>query len=580
MLCKYKIIKRSFYIFFVSVGLIESKGLVAFQPDVLPIELKWDRAVNQGNFENYQECPPVPRSLFQLHRFIERQYQNLPWPSELKQIAIMTEVKGGRGDISAGAKVINMMQKMCPSLSFDWIVLPRQHNPQSFLTYSDLSKIKIRTPSLVPEEPVHADFLVVGPVAGAGTAYIQRKFEISLKGPRLDFLENAYPVESEALAYVASETAREGSQGDIHELYRKIHSLFFPAQTRSSNGISMGLQQGSGVFLDESRMHAPLSQDYYCPSYLQELEDQELQRDILMALDINKENTLLSCEKNSFNSGYAHRPTSWAKFIDFVAIHERNKNVTVVLNQWGEFAALDTQGFSNEILTLERLDFLKKWGYGTVIIKGSESDPLVVRESSSLNERKLTIILRPSFKPNDMKWLQLASERILATGDNTAAEAWAARCKLYVYEDVANHGCKNAFLKQQVELANTISLNLGTLLQTFGRNNPPLSTEEMDQMIAILQNPSLSKDTLQFCNLITQNYSFGKILEGALKRTAWLHCMPELIDEEVDSMDEEFKLGLIDFLKSADSPPQVINIKNLPMLAERIQLKVQEYLKN
>lgn len=558
-----------------AVQLNGSKNSSTLQASV-PIELKWDRVVTLECLENYDKCPPAPQSLFQLHRFIERQYQNLPWPSKLNQIAVMTQVTGGRGDISGAAKVIGIMQKMCPSLLFDWIVLTGKYDPQSFLKCPDPSKVKIRNPLPMPDNPTQADFLVVGPVkSGWGTNYIEGKFNVSLKGPRFDFLECASPIETEIFVHLAWKTANEKP----NEAYRSIHERFFPSQTKSSNGLSMGLQKGSGVLLDESRVEAPLSLEYCCPSYLLKLEDKELQKDILSALCVSDEKSLPDYRKNSMNSGYAHRPASWTKFIHVVAIQEREKDVTIVLNQHGEFDQLDTQTFSEQILTAERLAFLKKWGYGDVIIKGAEKDPLIVQKSSDSQERKLTIILRPSFKPNDMKYLQLASERLLATGDNSAAEAWAARCKLFVYEDVANLGCKNEFLKQQIELANSISPNLGTLLRIFDRRNPPLNDEEMDLVIKILQSPSLAKETMQFCNLITQNYSFKNILEGALKRVAWHHCIPELMNEEIDVMDEEFKSGIVNFMKSADTPPQVINIKNLPLLAERVQLRVQQYLK-
>ena len=558
-----------------AVQLNGSKSSSTHQTSI-PIELKWDRVVTQECLEDYDKSPSAPQSLFQVHRFIEQQYQNLPWPSKLNQIAVMTEVRGGRGDISGAAKVIGIMQKMCPSLMFDWIVLTGKYDPLSFLKCSDPSKVKIRNPLPMPENPTQADFLVVGPVkSGWGTKYIESKFKVSLKGPRFDFLECASPIDTEIFVHVAWKMANEKP----NEAYRHIHDLFFPSRTQSSNGLSMGLQKGSGVLLDESRVEAPLSQEYCCPSYLLKLEDKELQKDILAALGVSDEKSLPDYGKNSMNSGYAHRPASWTKFIHVVAIQEREKDVTIVLNQHGEFDQLDTETFSELTFTAERLAFLKKWGYGDVVIKGAEKDPIIVQKSSDSQERKLTIILRPSFRPNDMKYLQLASERLLATGDNSAAEAWAARCKLFVYEDVANLGCKNEFLKQQIELANSISPNLGTLLRMFDMRNPPLTDEEMDLVIKILQSPSLAKETLQFCHLITQNYSFKNILEGALKRTAWHHCIPELMNDEIDVMDDEFKSGIVNFMKSEDTPPQVINIKNLPLLAERVQLRVQQYLK-
>lgn len=550
----------------------------------LQIELKWDREVLTNEWKSEWTCPSTPLSLLQLHRFINMQYQSLPWPTKFNKVSIINKIVGGKGDLSASAKVITLMQKISPSFEFDWVIGGGANgdfglrNARSFLSCSDPSKVKIRSLSMM-KTPMHADLLVDGPVLSEWGLSL-----VTLQGPSIHFLENAKQVLSKKLVFKAVKIARnEVKLVDLNELYRKVHETFFPSQPMGIEAaLSMGLQQGSGVFLDESRMNAPLSREFCCPSYLLELEDQELQNDILSALGGNGEKVLPDYDTNSLNSGYAHHPRSWAKFIDFVTIHERDKNVTIVLNQRGEFENLDAQNFCEKIFTPERLVFLKEMGYGTVTIKECENDSIIAQESSVGIERKLTIILRESFSPSDMRLLQLASERLLATGDNSAAEAWAARCKLYVYEDVANawDGCKKAFLEQQVELAKTISSDLGTLLQLFGRTDPSLSADEMSQVVEILRDPSLSQETLQFCNHITTNYSFGDVLEAVLKRAAWHYYIPELMNEESDVMDDGFKAGFIHFLANAESLPQTINVRNLRLLEERIRLRVEQYLKN
>ena len=144
-----------------------------------------------------------------------------------------------------------------------------------------------------------------------------------------------------------------------------------------------------------------------------------------------------------------------------------------------------------------------------------------------------------------MRKLQLASERLIATGDNTAVEAWGARCKLYIYEDVATGGCKFKFLQQQIALAKMVSSSLARLLELGGKER--LSAEERGEAVMILKDPLLANSTLQFCKVITDNYSFHNVLEGSLKRALWHHLEPSLIDHEVSSLGKEFYSQLVNF---------------------------------
>lgn len=268
---------------------------------------------------------------------------------------------------------------------------------------------------------------------------------------------------------------------------------------------------------------------------------------------------------HSFNAGYAHTTRAQARFIDFVAIQEKVKHVTIVLNQ-------DSETMRDLILTPERVSFLQRWGYTAIRVIGQTQSWFMLR--AALPERTLTIVAQPTFSPSDMKWLQLAAERLLATGDNSATEAWAARCKFYMYEV---HGIfKHKFLQQQVEVARRIRPELGEILE-LGAKSAVLSEEEMARCIEILQEPALADATLQFCRDVINNYSFQEILEGALKRTAWHHVLPHLIDEEADAMDDEFKIALPAFLRNVEARPQTIQISNLAALSRCIERLVQEH---
>ena len=377
----------------------------------------------------------------------ERDYRSLPCHPRMKKVVVFTEVQGGRGDVAAAGKVVDLVRKICPDATIDWVLSDArfdQYNPKSFLENYDSSKIEVRDWRSQPIDRSPADFLIAGPAGGMwGLDYVESRMGRMIEGPVFTFMESGSEKER------ALQPPRDPS--------RLVEGKY-------PKGIAMGLQADSGVFLDRSRIEAPRLREYGCPSYLSQIEDMQLKKDIFKAMKASSRLSSPEYDRYSFNSGYAHWPASWAKYIDAVAIHEKVKDVIIVLNQHGEFKQLSTGDFRDQIFTPERLSFLKSKGYGRVKLKGAERGTIVLQREAG---RCLTVIVRPSFSPKDMKRMQLASERLLATGDNSAAEAWASRCKLYLYEDVANLGCKWRFLQQQVDLAQSISPNLAKLVALF-----------------------------------------------------------------------------------------------------------------
>ncbi len=530
-----------------------------------------------------QDPESLEQALFILHRNIESAYRFLPWPSQLQNIAVLTKVQGGRGDISAAAKAITVMQRICPSASFDWILTSgdRWYNPASFLTCDDASQVTIRSFPSSSSETAPVDFLIAGPVTfGWGNDYVESRIMRKIEGPTCSFQENAQEFSSVGFCELLQRIITDApAETDPTEQYSgKLHGFAFPHGSRWAGSLPMGLQPGTGVFLDQSRIEAPLSRRYCCPSYLLNIEDDDLRSDILSSMDAN-DDLEPDYDRFSFNSGYAHHSVSWGKFIDCVAIHEKEKHVVIVLNQSGEFKKLNNEEFRRHIFTTERLAFLESKGYGMATFKGQGEEPTIVQKKEDVaDSRRLTVIVRPNFTPSDMKCLQLSSERILATGDNSAVEAWCARCKLYLYEDVANGGCKWRFLQQQVDLAETISPNLSKLLALFGEDrrllknalNSPLSAEKMAEMEECLLDPHLSESTEQFCHLITTQYSFGKVLEGSLKRAAWHHIIPELQEVEAKALSREFRSGLISYLKNPEEAEKTLPIEDLSELKKQV----------
>jgi hypothetical protein len=497
-----------------------------------------------------------------LHRKIEREYRVLPWPSEIQNIVFLTYVAGGRGDIAAAAKVIGLMQRIYPSLNFDWILYDMRTDigdPYSYL--QDRTKVKVRYKEDKPPDG-SANLIVQGPCLFYNDEhYLNQIVNRKIEGPLFAFAEIA-----------ANIVLKKESDIETSQNYNEIHLDLFPnnvgGRLNNYEWLRMGLERGSGILLDSSRINAPLSRKFSCPTYLAHIQDERLQNDILAAMGGNAD-----YQRVSMNCGYAHYRLSWENFIDCVAGHEQKKDLIIVLNQRSEYNNLSTEQFFNHVFTTERLSFLNSKGYGKITLKGGEDQPFSSHQSEG---RHLTVIIRPSFTPTDMKWLQLASERILATGDNTPTEAWCARCRLYFYENIG--GDKDAFLAQQIDLAKSISPNLARILQLFAGqgNRRYLFKTEKAEMQQLLEDPDLDEATLKFCAQIIENYSFAEVIEGALKRAAWHYVLPELSQIEASTLDGEFREGIISYFRNKEVA--TLHVTTLGELGKKIDQAVKNHI--
>ena len=535
--------------------------------------------------EKPEEKEGFIETLFPLSRQIEQQYCSLTWPAQMQNIVVLTELCGGLGDMATAAKAIGVMQRVCPTLTFDWILRGEQSlSPAHFLTCDKSTKINIRKFVHAPSTELPGDFLLAGPTKLSFTSdYIESKINKKIIGPAFCFLENAHDL----CGSFNEMDLRIKTVKNPEEKYSKLHSYIFPSSHGGRGGyLRMGLDEGSGVFLDKDRMEAPLSREACCPSYLLQIQDERLRRDILKAMHIDDDKLEPDYDLHSFNFGYAHHLASCGKFIDCVAVHEKDKHVVIVLNQSELYSKSSSKDFCDQTLTSERLGFLNKKGYSKIDFRGEEDVSFTFEVESSQAKKSLTIIVRASFIPKDMKQLQLAAERLLCTGDNSAVEAWCARCKLYLYEDVNNGGCKWRFLQQQVDLAKTISANVSQLLAVFGGDkrlldrslNQPFSSGQMADVEKLLNDPNLSKETLQFCNLITKNFSFEGALEGALKRTAWHHLIPALPAIEAEVLGLEFQSGLLAYVENPQDAHKNLVVQDLSRLGKRVQEVVAKYV--
>ncbi|MBS0626759.1 MAG: hypothetical protein JSS09_00930 [Verrucomicrobia bacterium] len=147
-------------------------------------------------------------------------------------------------------------------------------------------------------------------------------------------------------------------------------------------------------------------------------------------------------------------------------------------------------------------------------------------------------------------------------------------------------GCKTHFLAQQIDLAKRFSPTLSRILTIFGedirsplpenRFNSNLSQELIEELKILLKDPTLGDKTLEFCEHITSNYSFNEVLEGALKRTAWHHVIPELGEIEANALSDFYReFGC--FLQNPEEE-KVINVTTIPEMKIKIYEAVRQHL--
>ncbi len=504
----------------------------------------------------------------QFQHSLESLYADLPWPKNVKNIAVVTEVADGSGDVSSAAKVVDAVRKLSSDLNITWRVCSQQFDPKTFLSSSDLSKIHIIT-DLSEEKPNEpADLLITGPV---NTVRSLKEMKIlyrgEIRGPRFNFIEFGHvrfttfsklvwrqqsDIRGELTwpLSVASQMIFGRPVEKTNSVYQTIHANFFVAShDLPGEGVVMGLRNKTGVLIDEKRAHAFLSRKSCCPNYLQNIGDDQLKRDVLQSLGVANGEGLPNYDQVCLSFGYARRSATWKRFISLIAIQEQEKDVVIVLNQTALFDSCQytTDGFCRKIFTPDFLSFLEKYGFGQVRVKGVEEEPIVMPTGNTPDLRTLDFVIRPNFTPGDVMAFQLASDRLLCTGDNTPLESWAARCSLYLYECQSRE--KELFLKQQVEAAKPKHPIFARYLQLTSKRGD-FTEAEMNEVIALLRDPQLPQQTLAFCKEVVIIHSFKNVLVGALKRAAWHHLLPNLLSAEAEAIDLNFKEKVITCLQS------------------------------
>jgi len=504
---------------------------------------------------------------------------------------------GGMGDAAAAWKLIKGMQQMLPiTVKMMWALPPSaclyEKNPSYFPPRSLLQGLDPSRTYIIPHHAVSPknipDLLILGPLYCSKRCVhetAQRIMENMGNKVVLQFAENAFPQdpsdETTSVRHLNDISAMNLSYGPV------LHSALFPHHYGNGNQVPlvlhMGLEAGSGILLDPNRPAAGSSPE----DHLLKIGEPDLRKNILAAMDVpNGERP--NYNRYSFYFGYAHWPSSWTQFIELAALNEREKDVVVVLNRkLSIYPTMDA--FQEDIFTDERLAFLKEKGYRTVVLKGpttsSDKNPTIVLplDEKQPAGRSLTVIVRDSFSPEDVKSMQLAANGgLLATGDNTAAESFeslATGPKVYAYE---TFHYKYRFLEQQKKIANKWP-PVDSLLALFATPLPSMDVvfdrNKLDKLEAILRDPSLGNKTRAFGKHIIENYSFFfPVFKPALKRAFWHSVIPELATTEAKSMDSAFQGAAEKYIRNPQATDP-IQIEKLPELEERVHEVVKAHIR-
>lgn len=388
-----------------------------------------------------------------LYAKICEEYSNLPWP-EIDCLCVITNVCGGMGDIAACAKVIMILLEEIPNIEeVNWVVLSNKVDPLSFILPYYHNKITLNKNT----EKTKIDFLVDGPaITGWGTGYMQKFFRPQLPKTSWHFKEcgHSYP--------------RCNNINDFQTYRRKIKNFALP----------MGLLPGSGVLIN-----APLPEGKNSPEWWS-----------------------IVPKEYSFNFGYAHNPMSKYRFIDVITMHERERNICVVLTSRGEFASTNGNDFISSISDLDDI------GIMTVMEKSANGFD-VYNKTINTGKRHLLIILFERFSHDEMIFFLRNADRCLVTGNNSAIECWKlidSDNQLFIYEDVKNCGVTHRFLDQQIQISDNI---LGKFLRMS--NEKTINRESYRDL---LQNHNISQSVKEFVAKVKNEYDFTPFMLSSLKR--------------------------------------------------------------
>ncbi|ANH78254.1 hypothetical protein Cs308_0083 [Candidatus Chlamydia sanziniae] len=311
--------------------------------------------------------------------------------------------------------------------------------------------------------------------------------------------------------------------------------------------ISLGFSQGTGILIDAERAEAPLSEGHCCPSYLVDIKHVNLRKLLLAAfIDYEKKDPTV-LRSVSINYGDSYGLSLRRLFIDIVMLDETEKDVVVVCNHKVETGIRMTE-HDQTVFNERKCLLMANRGYSHLNVIHCCDQSIEVKERVVLNETKgraYTLILTSTLDGSDVRNLQLASDRMLATGDNSAFESMAAGCKLFVYETLEHKHC---WQEEQAIFASRISSDLERFFDTIAHEN-----KKLIRLLPQLKNPNLHKACRTFCETAVACKDFSYVLDTAVRQAIWTSRHPELIVMEQKALGEPCLDSITQYIDSYEN---------------------------
>ncbi|SPN73588.1 Protein of unknown function (DUF562) [Chlamydia serpentis] len=334
------------------------------------------------------------------------------------------------------------------------------------------------------------------------------------------------------------------TEEDKDDLYKNLSFLDNHFHTL---GIGIGPGE-SGILLDRQRLHAPLSQGYYCPSYLADLHNEELKILLFSTFLDPEEITKEELRKVSINFGNTSNTASWIHFLRLVACNEKEKHLVVVYND----PSLKKDSLSSEEISI-LIQELSKEGYGYLnIVSCDICQDSVVQKRLVLHEngngRSVTVLISrmPESHP-DICNLQLASERMLVSSKKGTADAYAAGCKILAFDDSS---------------------------QPWVLNHNTYAQMMQDQEVSTQEFLCKERLTVRLCNKITKEKNLIFSIDAAIKHALLRFHNPDLFGDERDSLGSSVINALVSYVSNLEvtnyktSERGVIESKNILLTRE------------
>ncbi|WP_239923156.1 DUF562 domain-containing protein [Candidatus Chlamydia corallus] len=307
--------------------------------------------------------------------------------------------------------------------------------------------------------------------------------------------------------------------------------------------------------MDSERVYAPLSQEYYCHSYLAELENDELRDSVLSAFLDPGNIASPDLQPVSVNvvSGVSEISI---RFLCAVSSTHPEKNVLTIFCNYPETPNWDEVERESWIRRAKSkgYSYLNIFSYGS---KGLNVDTQEILSNNTSGKSFTILLFEDPVSAADVRCLQLASEGICVSRMEEASDIYAAGCSFFAIKEagwcVQKSHCNDCQYDPEIGEAPD---NLTSRKEKH--------VTRLDEII--MSQPSRDllrrehRDCIYACNTIAAEHNFLFSLDSAIRQALWNWKDPELRSLALEIKNKFFSL-LEDPDFSAVSGPRLGSIK-------------------